>query len=70
MITSTIRKINDQYVVAIPEEEIDRLDLAEGQQVEFELARVQTAEERRKAIDKIMDEVVVEYREAFEYLAR
>jgi hypothetical protein len=53
-----------------PADEIDRLELAEGEEVEFELARVRTKEEQRKMIGEIMDDIVVEYREAFEYLAQ
>lgn len=70
MVTGILRKNGDHWVIDLPTEEVERLGLDEGQQVEVSLSPAMSDSERRQRIDAIMDDVVVEYREAFEYLAR
>lgn len=70
MVTGTLRKDGEHWVVDLPKEEIERLGLGEGQRVEVSVSPMMSDAERRQRIDAIMDDVVVEYREAFEYLAR
>jgi antitoxin component of MazEF toxin-antitoxin module len=70
MVTVTLHKQGNQWVVVLPDEEIVRLGLDEGQRVAIALSPAVDDDERQRRINEIMDDVVVEYREAFEYLAR
>lgn len=70
MVTATLHKKGKDWVIVVPDEEIERLGLGDGQQVNVALAPTLDDAQRRRRIDAIMDDVVVEYREAFEYLAR
>ncbi|HWV24377.1 MAG TPA: hypothetical protein VNZ58_09300 [Thermomicrobiales bacterium] len=70
MVTVKLQRKDDQWVVILPNDEIDRLGLNDGQSVEVQINPALEASERLRRIDAIMDDVVVEYREAFEYLAR
>jgi antitoxin component of MazEF toxin-antitoxin module len=70
MVTVTLHKEGDRWIVELPNYEIERLGLDEGQRVELDVRLPLSDSDRRQLIDRIMDHVVVEYREAFEYLAR
>lgn len=70
MVEVTLRRMEDDWVIVLPEIEIERLGLNDGQHVNVEITSTNTSAERRQHIDAIMDDVVVEYREAFEYLAK
>lgn len=66
----TLHKEGDSWILEVPEDQIDRLGLDDGQKLQIAVRSASPDAERRQRIDAIMDEVVVEYREAFEYLAR
>lgn len=70
MVTVTLHKQGNQWVVVLPDEEIERLGLDDGQRVAIALSPAPDDDERKRRINEIMDDVVVEYREAFEYLAQ
>jgi antitoxin component of MazEF toxin-antitoxin module len=70
MVRTVVHKEGSRYVLEVPANEVARFGLVDGQEVDVTFAPVISDDERRKRIDEIMDKVVVEYREAFEYLAR
>lgn len=70
MVTAKLQKRDNDWIVTLPEQEIKRLGLGDGQEISVQIAPVDDDSQRRQRIDEIMDDVVVEYREAFEYLAR
>ena len=66
----TLHKEGDIWILEVPEDQIGRLGLDDGQQLQIAVRSATPDAERQQRIDAIMDEVVVEYREAFEYLAQ
>lgn len=70
MVQAKLQKQNNDWVIVLPEKEIERLGLDDGQNVNVQITPTDFSVERRQRIDAIMDDVVVEYREAFEYLAK
>lgn len=70
MTNITLHKEGDHWVLMVPEDDSERLGLDYGEELRITVRRPSSESERRQRIDEIMDDVVVEYREAFEYLAR
>lgn len=70
MVTVKLQKRNNDWIVVLPNDEVERLGLSDGQSIDVRIDPTMDDAERRRRIDAIMDDVVVEYREAFEYLAR
>ena len=66
----TLHKEGDHWILEVPQDQFNRLGLNDGQQLEIAVRSASSESERRNRIDAIMDEVIVEYREAFEYLGR
>ena len=69
MANIALHKEGDTWILEVPEDQIDQLGLDDGQQLQIAVRSAPSDAERRQRIDAIMDEVIVEYREAFEYLA-
>lgn len=70
MANITLHREGDRWVLVVPEDERDRLGLDYEEDLRITVRRPSSDSERRQRIDAIMDDVVVEYREAFEYLAQ
>ncbi len=64
MIQSTLRKVGDHFALTIPEEEVKRLGLAEGQAVTIEVRPTEKLAERRPALaDDLREAFEIEFRE-------
>jgi hypothetical protein len=70
MATITLHKEGDRWVLTVPQDESTKLGLIDGEELNIKVRRASSDSGRHQQIDAIMDEVVVEYREAFEYLAQ
>lgn len=70
MVTVKLQKKNDDWIIVVPNDEVERLGLDEGQSLNLQIAPTMDDAERKKRIKEIMDVAVVEYREALEYLAK
>ncbi len=69
MILSTLRKIGDNFAVTIPEEEVKRLGLAEGQAVTIEVRAAEELAGKRSALAEDLREAFeIEFREGQEGL--
>jgi antitoxin component of MazEF toxin-antitoxin module len=70
MLTAKVRKTGNSYVVTIPREELDRLDLQEGEIVGIEVRKLDIRPQMSPEVRAAFDKVVKEYAEDIEYLGR
>lgn len=68
MIEAKIRKQGNSYVVTIPRAAMERYDLHEGQQIAFTPTRQETRYLLRPEVQRALDQVIENSRDAFEYL--
>lgn len=69
MIEAKIRKQGNSYVVTIPRDAMEQYQLEEGQQIAFTPTRQETIPVLDPALQKVADDVILKYRDVFEYLA-
>ena len=71
MIQSKIREQGNSYVVTIPREAMEKYNLHKGDTIIFTPTRAETETVYLldPALEKLADEVLDEFREAFAYLA-
>ncbi len=61
---STLRKVGEGFALSIPEEEVKRLGLAEGQDVTIEVRAAEKLAERRPPLaDDLREAFEIEFRE-------
>jgi hypothetical protein len=70
MVRAIVHKEEGRYLLEVSVTEGDKAGWVEGQELKINVPPAMPDAERRQRIDAIMDDVVVEYREAFEYLAK
>jgi len=70
MVRSTFHKVGDRYVVEVPKDEVDRLGLTDGQQVEMQLAPLDAKDIPDEELRQIVARLVETHREALDYLAK
>lgn len=68
MITQKLRRSGNSFVVTIPADEVNRLNLEEGDLVAIEVRRLQVRPELTPDVAEIFEEVWDEYAAAFRYL--
>ena len=69
MIQAKIRKQGNSYVVTIPREEMERLDLHEGDQIAFQATKLETRAVLRPEIRAAWERTWEQNEEGFRYLA-
>lgn len=69
MIQAKIRKQGNSFVVTIPREEMERLELEEGDQIAFQPTKLETRAVLRSEIRAAWEEVWERNEAGFRYLA-
>jgi putative addiction module antidote len=69
MIQAKIRKQGNSFVVTIPREEMERLDLREGDQIAFQPTKLETRIVLRPELQKVLDESWEQNEAGYRYLA-
>ncbi len=69
MIQAKIRKQGNSYVVTIPREEMERLDLHEGDQIAFQPTKLETRVVLRPELQNVLDESWEQNEAGYRYLA-
>lgn len=69
MIQAKIRKQGNSFVVTIPREEMERLDLEEGDQIAFQPTKLETRAVLRPEIRAAWERTWEQNEEGFRYLA-
>ena len=69
MIIATVRKVGDDFEVTIPEEEVLRLGLAEGQAVSVELRALTERDRLRPEVRKAFEESWERNERGYRYLS-
>lgn len=69
MIQAKIRKQGNSFVVTIPREEMERLDLEEGDQIAFQVTKLETRAVLPPELQRAFDESWERNEEGYRYLA-
>ena len=69
MIQGKIRKQGNSFVVTIPRDQMEHYHLSEGDEIAFTPTRMETVPVLDPKLQKIVDNILVEYKDALEYLA-
>ena len=69
MIQGKIRKQGNSFVVTIPRHEMEHYHLSEGDEIAFTPTRMETVPVLDPKLQKIADDLFVDYKDVFEYLA-
>lgn len=69
MIRARIRKQGNSSVVTIPKDEMEKLDLHEGDQVAFQPTNLETRAVLRPELQKVLDESWEQNEAGYRYLA-
>jgi antitoxin component of MazEF toxin-antitoxin module len=69
MVRAKIQKHGDEFVVTIPQEEMERLGLREGDEVSFQPARLESGHVLRPEVQAAADESWKQNEPAYRYLA-
>ena len=69
MIQARIRKQGNSFVVMIPKDEMDKLDLHEGDQIAFQSTKLETRAVLRLEVRKAFEESWERNEAAYRYLA-
>lgn len=69
MIQARIRKQGNSFVVTIPREEMERLELEEGDQIAFHPTKLETRMVLRPELQKVLDESWEQNEAGYRYLA-
>ncbi len=70
MITGTLHKEGDRWIVVLPDDEINELGLQEGQELELILPRPKRDYGLDPEIETIARQIIKDHREALDYLAK
>jgi antitoxin component of MazEF toxin-antitoxin module len=69
MITGRVRKTGNSYVVTIPREEMERLNIADGDLVGLEIRKATVSYELPPELDAAFNRSWEAHRETYRYLA-
>ena len=69
MIQQQLRKVGNSYVVTIPKEEVDRLELSEGQLLGIDITPLEIRPILRPELKKALDESWKRNEAGYRYLA-
>jgi len=69
MIEAKVRKQGNSFVVTIPKEEMERYQLAEGDEVALTLTKLEKRAVLRPELQEIVSRLIQEHKDALEYLA-
>ena len=70
MIQQQLRKVGNSYVVTIPKEEVERLNISEGQLLGLEITPLEIKPVLRPELLAALEETWEEDLEAYHYLAQ
>ncbi len=69
MIEARIRKQGNSFVVTIPKDEMEKLNLAEGDRIAFQPVKLETRAVLRPELQKALDESWEQNEAGYRYLA-
>lgn len=69
MFVTRIQRLDDTYFIEIPAEEMDRLHLAEGDEIAFTPTKIEKRDGLEPELQGAVERIVKEHREALDYLA-
>lgn len=69
MFTAVLRKEGDDYVVTVPNDEVERRGWQEGQRLAVQFSEVEPRPVLSPELDAIVDDLLDEHEDALRYLA-
>lgn len=70
MVTVKLQKKNDAWIIVVPNDEVERLGLDEGQEVQLSIQSATPGELSDETFDEMVDRLIAENRDALDYLAQ
>lgn len=70
MVSGTLHKEGDRWIVVLPDDEINELGLREGQELELSLSKPKRDDGLDPEIETIARRIIRDHREALDYLAK